>query len=997
MVKPKGSTESPAKAAASKLTMQGISGANCARKSPILTSSPAGTGGNATESPAGKRSELNPDALALSLYVIGGEENGDKPVPPKRLELCSSAKDLVWRSLRFTDNNYRSVFEFKLAPALSIPVAGPSPDRAGESGGGGGNLKLLEWSDSSGKRCVSEGNAKCSRSRMVLVCASSSEPPLKKVKKPSASSESSSKTMSNLIETVSFRPAGAEEDMDLKSALIEFPSKTINGTDEKCLVYRAVSLEPVGTEEIETKSDFLENRKPTEEIKAICWDSSDVLVEKCLRSRKIPFRVLRTECDDKKTSLTGLPDASADKRQSQKVEGSASSKKKVSKQKISCFFIGEPVPEEEAREKWLWRYELKESQKSNCQSWKLNAGEEDEIIMNVKSHYTRANVDGCIFNLGDCAYVKGDGREKHVGRIVEFFETTDDEGYFRVQWFFKAEDTVMKTEAAFHEKKRLFYSTLMNDNLLDCIISKVSVVQMAPTVGLQLNPISSDFYFDMEYCVEYSTFCNMPTDDSVASCDLSNPDDIEAFHAIITATPLKNMPSCDTHKAEVALLDLYSGCGGMSTGLCLGAKLSSVNLVTRWAVDADRSACDSLKLNHPETHVRTESAEDFLELLKGWERLCQWYVFNNLSRTRKSRAGDEGEEVKSRVNSPPGVKNPGKEYEVLRLLDICYGDPCKTGKRGLKFKVRWKGYSSDEDTWEPIEGLSNCQERIQDFIKSALKSKILPLPGDVDVICGGPPCQGISGYNRFRSIGSPLSDERNRQIIVFMDIVKFLRPKYVLMENVVDILRFDNGSLARYALSRLVHMKYQARLGTIASGCYGLPQFRLRVFLWGALPSEKLPQFPLPTHDVVVRYWPPPEFERNTVAYDEGEHRELEEAVILRDAISDLPAVMNNETREQMAYQMPPETEFQKYMRLTKDEMIMSAKKAEVEPMLYDHRPYQLSEDTCLRVCQIPHRKGANFRDLPGVVVGPDNVAYRDPRMEPVMLPSGRPLLKLQF
>jgi len=38
-------------------------------------------------------------------------------------------------------------------------------------------------------------------------------------------------------------------------------------------------------------------------------------------------------------------------------------------------------------------------------------------------------------------------------------------------------------------------------------------------------------------------------------------------------------------------------------------------------------------------------------------------------------------------------------------------------------------------------------------------------------------------------------------------------------------------------------------------------------------------------------------------------------------------------------------------------EMIMSAKKAEVEPMLYDHRPYQLSEDTCLRVCQIPHRK----------------------------------------
>jgi DNA (cytosine-5)-methyltransferase 1 len=34
------------------------------------------------------------------------------------------------------------------------------------------------------------------------------------------------------------------------------------------------------------------------------------------------------------------------------------------------------------------------------------------------------------------------------------------------------------------------------------------------------------------------------------------------------------------HKTEVTLLDLYSGCGAMSTGLCLGANLSGLNLVT---------------------------------------------------------------------------------------------------------------------------------------------------------------------------------------------------------------------------------------------------------------------------------------------------------------------------------------------------------------------------------------------------------------------------------
>ena len=74
-------------------------------------------------------------------------------------------------------------------------------------------------------------------------------------------------------------------------------------------------------------------------------------------------------------------------------------------------------------------------------------------------------------------------------------------------------------------------------------------------------------------------------------------------------------------------------------------------------------------------------------------------------------------------------------------------------------------------------------------------------------------------------------------MVTFMDIVAYLKPKYVLMENVVDILKFADGYLGRYALSCLVTMNYQARLGMMVAGCYGLPQFRMRVFLWGALSS----------------------------------------------------------------------------------------------------------------------------------------------------------------
>lgn len=106
------------------------------------------------------------------------------------------------------------------------------------------------------------------------------------------------------------------------------------------------------------------------------------------------------------------------------------------------------------------------------------------------------------------------------------------------------------------------------------------------------------------------------------------------------------------------------------------------------------------------------------------------------------------------------------------------------------------------------------------------------------MVCGGPPCQGVSGYNRFRNKEEPLADEKNKQLLVFMEVVEFLKPRFVLMENVVDLLKFKSGYLGRYGLGRLVQMNYQARVGMMAAGAYGLPQFRMRVFLWGAHPSE---------------------------------------------------------------------------------------------------------------------------------------------------------------
>ncbi|ESQ55474.1 hypothetical protein EUTSA_v10024250mg [Eutrema salsugineum] len=648
------------------------------------------------------------------------------------------------------------------------------------------------------------------------------------------------------------------------------------------------------------------------------------------------------------------------------------------------FFIGEPIPCEEAQERWRWRYDLKERKsKSKDQQ---SEDDEDKIVANVECHYLQAKVDNQTFSLGDFTYIKGEEEEKHIGKIVEFFKTTDGECYFRVQWFYRATDTVMKQQATYHDKRRLFYSTVMNDNPIDCIISKVTVLQVSPRAGLKPSSIKSDFYFDMEYCVEYSTFQTLrnleSTENKLEFCDDVVPPEI-------TESLLENK----LFSKELPVLDLYSGCGGMSTGLSLGAKISGVDVVTKWAVDQNLAACESLKLNHPQTQVRNDAAGDFLLLLKEWDKLCKRYVFNNNQTTDTLRSINSKRETSERSSSSDDSEP--EEYEIEKLVDICYGDPDNTGASGLKFKVHWKGYNSNEDTWEPAKELSNCQDSMRDFVISGFKTKILPLPGDVGVICGGPPCQGISGYNRYRNVDSPLTDERNQQIIVFMDIVEYLKPAFVLMENVVDILRLDKGSLGRYALSRLVHMRYQARLGIMTAGCYGLAQFRSRVFMWGADPNKNLPPFPLPTHDVIVRYGFPLEFERNVVAYDEGQPRNLEKALVLKDAISDLPQVSYDEVREKMPYGNLPETDFQKYIRSTKHDMTGSAidKCTKRTMLLHDHRSVPMFEDDYLRVCQIPKRKGANFRDLPGLIVRNDNTVCRDPSMTPVILPSGRPLV----
>ncbi|XP_057820390.2 DNA (cytosine-5)-methyltransferase CMT3 isoform X1 [Cryptomeria japonica] len=680
--------------------------------------------------------------------------------------------------------------------------------------------------------------------------------------------------------------------------------------------------------------------------------------------------------------------------------------KKRPKRAVNSNFIGVAIDMVDAMRRWPHRYEL-DNFKGKCtrpmnqtdDGISRERGKEDKVVAECIAHYTMADVDGIIYELGDCVHLNSDSGPDYIGRILEFFQTNNQQCWFSAQWFYYLNDTAIgKHEAKGHDKRRVFLSTMKDDNFLECITAKLKVIHVPALTRFICKHESippCNYYYDMGYDYAFSTFKSLLDDTEPASSDSTSTTSINNGPNLL----IDKVSDISSGKgrsvvvnSELSLLDLYCGCGAMSTGLCMGTNLSGVKLITRWAVDLNSYACESMKYNHPETKVRNEMAEDFLHLVKEWKKLCEKYID---SRDYKKSATTEIDKHNScSYKKSEDDSHVDEEFEVEKIMDIRYVDSSLSKLSGIQFKVRWKGYGEDEDTWEPYESLMKCEECVKDFVTLGIRKRILPLPGDVDVICGGPPCQGATGLNRFRNVAAPLDDPQNYQIVVFMDIVDFLRPRFVLMENVVDILKFAGGILGRYALNRLVKMHYQARLGMMVAGCYGIPQFRMRVFLWGASPLEILPPYPLPTHDVVIKGSFPVSWEHNAVAYDEIDKPQLREALVLADAISDLPPVKNSEDRDWMPYNRSCHSDFQYLVRLPKEAFNggNSSGSKRSRNKLFDHRPYMLNEDDFERTCKIPKQKGANFRDLEGVIVRSDNSVELDLENR-VLLASGKPLV----
>ena len=175
-----------------------------------------------------------------------------------------------------------------------------------------------------------------------------------------------------------------------------------------------------------------------------------------------------------------------------------------------------------------------------------------------------------------------------------------------------------------------------------------------------------------------------------------------------------------------------------------------------------------------------------------------------------------------------------------------------------------------------------------DFKKELKKAGI----NSIDILCGGPPCQGFSTVGKKNKI-----DKRNSLFWEFLRAINEVGPKAVIFENVSGFKKLYNGEAYHALIYELESLGYKIYNDVLNAADYGLPQTRHRTIII-AIASDKRFLFPKITH---------------------GKEDNLFETryLTLMDAISDLPKLKSGESHNE--YLTAPQNNYQRIMRLNND------------------------------------------------------------------------------
>ena len=204
-----------------------------------------------------------------------------------------------------------------------------------------------------------------------------------------------------------------------------------------------------------------------------------------------------------------------------------------------------------------------------------------------------------------------------------------------------------------------------------------------------------------------------------------------------------------------------------------------------------------------------------------------------------------------------------------------------------------------------------------DFLRAAGLKK-----GELDVLVGGPPCQGFSVYNHQRG----MHDERSSLYREYLRVVEGLAPKWVVLENVTGMTSAGGGAAVDAIVQGLEDLGYKVEKRILKAEEYGVPQERRRLVFIGnrvGLPIT----------------WP-------EKTHGEG----LRPLVTVKDAIGDLPRLENGEDKGVTSYGKPAFSEYQRMLRGNSTHV-------------QNHSAPKLSKINVDRMQHIP--AGGSWRDIP--------------------------------
>lgn len=203
------------------------------------------------------------------------------------------------------------------------------------------------------------------------------------------------------------------------------------------------------------------------------------------------------------------------------------------------------------------------------------------------------------------------------------------------------------------------------------------------------------------------------------------------------------------------------------------------------------------------------------------------------------------------------------------------------------------------------------------------QSKIVQEFGDlseIDVIIGGPPCQGFSAANRYKIEGE---DPRNKLFFEFVKFVDLAKPKAIVIENVRGIVTSNNG----YAKDRIYEIfesrGYSVNHRILNASDYGVPQRRLRNFF------------------VMIR---------SDVKFDFDNLTKVKNEITVEDAIGELYGHEENNSNEPFVLDIAPSTLYRRYLRASNNEVP-------------NHEVRYPAEKVQHRISFVP--QGGNWQDVP--------------------------------